>query len=57
MFYGTNDLKSAVLSAMNDAQASYTLGFYSHAVRVANSFHTIKVTTNRSGTRLSTLSI
>jgi hypothetical protein len=51
-FYGTNDLKSAVLSAMNDAQASYTLGFYSHSLRAANSFHTIKVTTSSSGTRL-----
>lgn len=51
-FYGTNDLKSAIRSAMDDANASYTLGFYSHSARNNNSFHTIKVTAGRPGIRL-----
>jgi VWFA-related protein len=48
-FYGTNDISGAIRHAMNDARATYTLGYYPAAVKWDGSFHEIKVKVAASG--------
>jgi VWFA-related protein len=47
-FYNTNDLKTAIASAMDDAEVSYTLGFYAPDTP-DETFHDIKVKVDRAG--------
>jgi VWFA-related protein len=43
-FYGTNDISGAVRRAMNDARATYTLGYYpADTTKWDGSFHEVKV--------------
>jgi VWFA-related protein len=43
-FYGTNDISGAVRRAMNDARATYTLGYYpAETTKWDGSFHEVKV--------------
>jgi VWFA-related protein len=42
-FYGTNDLSGAIIRALNDSRATYTLGFYPSESKWDGAFHKIKV--------------
>jgi VWFA-related protein len=48
-FFNTNDLTSAVRSAVNDARVTYTLGFYLDGDEWDGKFHEVKVKVARSG--------
>jgi VWFA-related protein len=48
-FYGTNDISGAIRRAMNDARATYTLGYYPAKVKWDGSFHELKVKVATSG--------
>ena len=52
-FYASNDLKSAIRLAVDDARATYTLGFYPDSVQLNGKFHALKVKSiGRSDVRL-----
>lgn len=42
-FYVSNDLKGAIRSAVDDAKATYTLGFYPDSAQLNGKFHSLKV--------------
>jgi VWFA-related protein len=48
-FINTNDLKGAVRKAMEDAEVTYTLGFYPSAEILDGKFHELKVKVDRKG--------
>jgi len=48
-FFNTNDLTSAVRSAVNDARVTYTLGFYPDSDEWDGKFHEIKIKVDRPG--------
>jgi hypothetical protein len=48
-FINTNDLKGAVRKAMEDAEVTYTLGFYPSAETLDGKFHELKVKVDRKG--------
>jgi VWFA-related protein len=48
-FINTNDLKGAVRKAMEDAEVTYTLGFYPSAETLDGKFHELKVRVDRKG--------
>jgi VWFA-related protein len=42
-YYNTNDLKGAIRQAINDAEVTYTLGFYAPQGALDGSFHDLRV--------------
>jgi VWFA-related protein len=48
-FYNTNDLRGAIRTAMNDAEITYTLGFYPPSESLDGRFHDVKVQVKRRG--------
>lgn len=48
-FYNSMDLKGAVRQAMEDADLTYTLGFYPDPDSLDNKFHDIKIQVDRKG--------
>jgi len=48
-FYNTNDIKGAIHKAMEDAEVTYTLGFYPASGELDGKFHDLKVKVARSG--------
>jgi VWFA-related protein len=48
-FFNTNDLASAVRTALDDAEVSYTLGFYADSKTLDSKFHELKVLVKRPG--------
>jgi VWFA-related protein len=51
-FYNTNDIRGAVRQAMDDAEVTYTLGFYPAEAALDGTFHNINVEVARRGTDL-----
>ena len=52
-FYNTNDIKGAVKQAMEDAEVTYTLGFYADEKDLDGTYHELKVKVARKGTETS----
>jgi len=48
-FYNTNDINGAIRQAIDDAEVTYTLGFYPASGDLDGSFHEIKVQVDRKG--------
>ena len=48
-FHDTNDIHGAISKALEDSEASYTLGFYPDSGQLDSSFRTLKVEVNRPG--------
>lgn len=48
-FYNTNDLSSAIRKAVDDADVSYTLGFYLDDAAFDGKFHELKIRVARAG--------
>jgi len=46
-FHDTNDIHGAISKALEDSEASYTLGFYPDSGQLDSSFHALKVEVNR----------
>ncbi|MDQ2947117.1 MAG: VWA domain-containing protein, partial [Acidobacteriota bacterium] len=51
-YYNTNDLKSAIREAVQDARVTYTLGFYPADEKFDSKFHEIKLSVRRPGVSL-----
>jgi VWFA-related protein len=51
-YYNTNDLKTAIRDAVQDARLTYTLGFYPSDEKFDSKFHEIKVQVDRPGINL-----
>ena len=51
-YYNTNDLKSAIRDAVQDARVTYTLGFYPADEKFDSKFHEIKLSVARPGVNL-----
>jgi VWFA-related protein len=49
-FYNSNNLSDAVKQAMQDAEVSYTLGFYVEEKELDSTYHDIRVKVTRKGT-------
>jgi VWFA-related protein len=52
MFLNTNDLARATRSAVDDAQANYTLGFYPHDLKWDGAYHELTVKVAQPGVHL-----
>ncbi len=48
-FFNTNDLSGAIRKAIEDAEVTYTLGFYPSSEELDGKFHELKVKVDRSG--------
>ncbi len=48
-FYNTNDIRGAIVKATEDAELTYTLGFYPASEELDGKFHELKVKVARSG--------
>jgi VWFA-related protein len=48
-YYGTNDISGALRGAFEDAQLTYTLGFYPSPEKPDGKFHPLQVRVNRKG--------
>ncbi|MEO7142877.1 MAG: VWA domain-containing protein [Bryobacteraceae bacterium] len=48
-FYNTNDIQNAIRAALDDAEVTYTLGFYPDPDTLDNKFHEVKVQVKRKG--------
>ncbi len=48
-FYNTNDIRTAVRTAIDDAAGTYTLGFYLPSEDLDDKFHNLKVRVKRKG--------
>lgn len=48
-FYATNDLEGAIRQAVDDAEVTYTLGFYAPQEMLDGTFHNLRVKVARSG--------
>jgi len=48
-FYNTNDIRGAIQKAVEDAEVTYTLGFYPSSDDLDGKFHDLKVKVARSG--------
>lgn len=53
-FYNTNDIKGAVRKAADDAEVTYTLGFYATSSESDTRFHELKVSVDRKGAEVRT---
>ncbi len=51
-FYNTNDISRAVREAVNDAEVSYTIGYYPDIAKLDGRFREIKVKVERKGAEL-----
>jgi VWFA-related protein len=51
-FFNTNDLKGAIRKAVDDAEVTYTLGFYPDPNSLDDKFHELKVRVKRSGSEV-----
>jgi VWFA-related protein len=49
-FYNTNDIRAAVTRAMEDAEVTYTVGFYPEEKDLDGKYHELKVKVARKGT-------
>jgi len=55
-FHDTNDIRGAISKALEDSEASYTLGFYPDSGRLDSSFHTLtRQSRNQTGMRVSSV--
>jgi hypothetical protein len=48
-FYNTNDIRGALRKALEDAEVTYTLGYYPPSGDLDNKFHELKVKVDRKG--------
>jgi VWFA-related protein len=48
-FFNTNDLRGALRQALDDAEVTYTIGFYPASGSLDNKFHELKVKVDRKG--------
>jgi hypothetical protein len=48
-FYNTNDIRGAMRKALEDAEVTYTVGFYPTSEDLDNKFHELKVKVERKG--------
>jgi VWFA-related protein len=46
-FYNTNDIQTAIRTALDDSEVTYTLGFYADSQRLDSKFHDLKVRVSR----------
>ncbi len=51
-FYNTNDIQSAIRQAIDDAEVTYTLGFYPDSKALDSQYHSLKVQVNRKDTEV-----